>query len=164
MPHLTAWQSIRNAMAERSSSPKEPSELQSRSSSLGKEPLEKSHRSETEDDPVRFSQVARLKEYLELNIQVLQDQIEWNSHKIHKEDWLREQATTMTPIDKREIGTNTEPDEIVTSKQDNPYCLHCESRTHDIYQCRVPGKEKKDRLVTRARGNSRKFASTEIKT
>ena len=143
MPHLTAWQSIRNAMAERSSSPKEPSELWSRSPSFGKEPLEKSHQLEIEDDPVRFSHVARLKEYLKLNIQVLQDQIEWNSHKIHKEDWLREQATTMTPIVKREVGTNTEHEEIVTPKQDNPYCLHCESRTHDIYQCRVPGKEKK---------------------
>ena len=143
MPYLTAWQSIRNVMTERSSPLKEPSELRSRSSSVGKESLEKLHQLETENDPVRFSQVARLKEYLKLNIQVLQDQIEWNSHKIHKEDWLREQATTMTPIVKREMGTNTEPEEIVTSKQDNPYCLHCESRTHDIYQCRVPGKEKK---------------------
>ena len=103
-------------MAERSSPPKEPPELRSRSSSVGKESLEKLHQLETENDPVRFSQVARLKEYLKLNIQVLQDQIEWNSHKLHKEDWLREQATTMTPIVKREMGTNTEPEEIFTSK------------------------------------------------
>ena len=31
--------------------------------------------------PSRFSQVARLKEYVQLNIKVLQDQIDWNSQK-----------------------------------------------------------------------------------
>ena len=159
MPYLTGWQSIRDAMTERSSSPKGPTRFWSRSSSPEKESLEKFNQSlnqsEAEDDPVRFSQVACLKEYLKLNIQVLQDQIEWNSQKIHKEEWLREQGTTITPIVRREIGTNTESDKIVTSKLENPsdkivtsklenpYCLHCESRTHNIYQCRIPGKEKK---------------------
>ena len=38
--------------------------------------------------PSRFSQVARLKEYLQLNIKVLQDQIDWNSHKINSDDLL----------------------------------------------------------------------------
>ena len=55
------------------------------------------HTSRTHDpptnDPVvpsRFSQVAHLKEYLQLNIKVLQDQIDWNSQKIHADELLLE--------------------------------------------------------------------------
>ena len=47
--------------------------------------------------PSRFSQVACLKEYLQLNIKVLQDQINWNSHKINSDELLRDQGTSMTP-------------------------------------------------------------------
>ena len=36
--------------------------------------------------PNRFSQVVRLKEYLQLNIKVLQDQIDWNLEKIQADE------------------------------------------------------------------------------
>ena len=55
---------------------------------------------EDEGNPVRFSQVARLKEYLQSNIQILQEQIEWNTHMRQVETQLREQGTTMTPTTK----------------------------------------------------------------
>ena len=45
----------------------------------------------------RFSQVACLKEYLQLNIKVLQDQIDWNSDKINSDDLVKEWGTSMTP-------------------------------------------------------------------
>ena len=51
---------------------------------------------EDEGNPVRFSQVARLKEYLQSNIQILQEQIEWNTHMRQVETQLREQGTTLT--------------------------------------------------------------------
>ena len=47
--------------------------------------------------PSRFSQIARLKEYLQLNIKALQDQINWNSHKINSDDLVKDQGTSMTP-------------------------------------------------------------------
>ena len=58
--------------------------------------------------PSRFSQVAHLKEYLQLNIKVLQDQIDWNSHKINSDEFLRDQGTSMTPRMRTERGINTE--------------------------------------------------------
>ena len=55
---------------------------------------------EDESNSVRFSQVAHLKEYLQSNIQILQEQIEWNTHMKQAEMQLREQGTTMTPTTK----------------------------------------------------------------
>ena len=58
--------------------------------------------------PSRFSQVAHLKEYLQSNIKILQDQIDWNSHKLHTEDLVKDQGTSMTPKVQMERGVNTE--------------------------------------------------------
>ena len=90
MQYLGNWQSIKNVLE-----PKSESHLQTNShhpveeidthlqqylheygacSPLAYNPLAPS-------TPSRFSQVARLKEYLQLNIKILQDQIDWNSHK-----------------------------------------------------------------------------------
>ena len=61
------------------------------------------------NEPVRFQHVARLKEIMETNIKVLQDQVEWNHQRIHEGELLREQGTSMTPVRMREQGINTSP-------------------------------------------------------
>ena len=94
--------------------------------------------------PSRFSQVAHLKEYLQLNIKVLQDQIDWNSQKIHPDELLREQGTSMTPKVHIERGTNTERDSLVESahEEETPFCFHCLTHGHKVYRCTKPGRER----------------------
>ena len=94
--------------------------------------------------PSRFSQVACLKEYLQLNIKVLQDQIDWNSHKINSDELLRDQGTSMTPKMRIERGTNTERDSLIEdAHQDKtPFCFHCLTHGHKVYRCTKPGKER----------------------
>ena len=94
--------------------------------------------------PSRFSQVAHLKEYLQLNIKVLQDQIDWNSQKIHPDKLLREQGTSMTPKMHIERGTNTERDSLVESahEEETPFCFHCLTHGHKVYRCTKPGRER----------------------
>ena len=61
------------------------------------EPLTSSGDSPKLSPPSRFSPVYHLKEYLKTNIQILQDQIDWNNEKLMTEDnsfW--EQGTGMT--------------------------------------------------------------------
>ena len=69
---------------------------------------------EDEGNPARFSQVACLKEYLQSNIQILQEQIEWNTHMRQVETQLREQGTTMTPTTK--VNRSTSMDESIVNK------------------------------------------------
>ena len=94
--------------------------------------------------PSRFSQVARLKEYLQLNIKVLQDQIDWNSQKVHADKLLREQGTSMTPKMHVEKGTNTERESLVEStlEEEMPFCFHCLTHGHKVYRCTKPGRER----------------------
>ena len=94
--------------------------------------------------PSRFSQVACLKEYLQLNIKVLQDQIDWNSQKIHPDELLRDQGTSMTPKMHIERGTNTERDSPVesTHEEEIPFCFHCLTHGHKVYRCTKPGRER----------------------
>ena len=94
--------------------------------------------------PSRFSQVARLKEYLQLNIKVLQDQMDWNSQKIQANELLREQGTSMTQKIHIERGTNTERDSLIESlhKEETPFCFHCLTHGHKVYRCTKPGKER----------------------
>ena len=94
--------------------------------------------------PSRFSQVAHLKEYLQLNIKVLQDQIDWNSQKIHADELLREQGTSMTPKMHMEKGTNMERDSLVesTREEETPFCFHCLTHGHKVYRCTKPGRER----------------------
>ena len=94
--------------------------------------------------PSRFSQVAHLKEYLQLNIKVLQDQIDWNSHKINSDELLRDQGTSMTPKMQIERGTNTERDSLLegTHEDETRFCFHCLTHGHKVYRCTKPGKER----------------------
>ena len=94
----------------------------------------------------------RLKEYLQSNIQILQEQIEWNDRMKQVEMQLREQGTTMTPIMKVNRGTSMNETTVAKSLPEALYCLHCTEWGHDIYQCQVPGKRKKDILVKTTRG------------
>ena len=89
--------------------------------------------------PSRFSQVARLKEYLKLNIKVLQDQIDWNSHKINSDKLLRDQG-----IERIERGTNTERDSLIEGahEDETPFCFHCLTHGHKVYRCTKPGRER----------------------
>ena len=99
--------------------------------------------SDGENDHVRFSQVAHLKEYLQSNIQILQEQIDWNSHKTRIEKQLKEQSTSMTLTTKRDKSTSTNGSLGDTPVSETPYCLHCDTQGHDIYQCSIPGKREK---------------------
>ena len=94
--------------------------------------------------PSRFSQVACLKEYLQLNLKVLQDQIDWNSHKINSDELLRDQGTSMTPKMRIERGTNTERDSLIEGahEDETPFCFHCLTHGHKVYRCTKPGKER----------------------
>ena len=94
--------------------------------------------------PTRFSEVARLEEYLQLNIKVLQDQIDWNLQKIQADELLREQGISMTPKMHIKRATNTERDSLVESlhKKETPFCFHCLAHGHKVYRCTKPGKER----------------------
>ena len=94
--------------------------------------------------PSRFSQVACLKEYLQLNIKVLQDQIDWNSHKINSDELLRDQGTSMTPKMQTERGVNTERESLLESahEEEAPFCFHCLTHGHQVYRCTKPGQER----------------------
>ena len=96
-----------------------------------------------ERNPSRFGHVECLKEYLQSNIQILQEQIEWNDRMKQVEMQLREQGTTMTPIMKVNHGTSMNETTVEKSLPEALYCLHCTEWGHDIYQCQVPGKERK---------------------
>ena len=96
-----------------------------------------------ESNPSRFGHVECLKEYLQSNIQILQEQIEWNDRMKQVEMQLREQGTTMTPIMKVNHGTSMNETTVEKSLPEALYCLHCTEWGHDIYQCQVPGKERK---------------------
>ena len=98
----------------------------------------------------RFSPVFRLKEYLKTNIQILQDQIDWNNEKFKTADnSFREQGTGMTPkvmVD-QETSVNdfslSEPyNDTHVRKQSLQQCIHCFKKGHTVYECDKPEKEK----------------------
>ena len=49
----------------------------------------------------------------------------------------------MTPTTKRDKSTGTNGSLGDTPVSETPYCLHCDTRGHDIYQCSIPGKREK---------------------
>ena len=145
MRYLGNWQSVRDVLEPRSdghhctNSCCPPGEINTH--------LQQNiHACRTNDPsvPSRFSQVACLKEYLQLNIKVLQDQIDWNSQKIHSDKLLREQGTSMTPKMYIERGTNTERDSLVESahEEETPFCFHCLTHGHKVYRYTKPGRER----------------------
>ena len=73
----------------------------------------------------------------------MQHQIDWNLQKIHVDELLREQGTSMTPKINIERGTNTERESLIDSfnKEETPFCFHCLTHGHKVYRCNKPGKE-----------------------
>ena len=89
------------------------------------------------NEPVRFQHVARLKEIMETNLKVLQDQIEWNHQRIHEGELLREQGTSMTPVRMREQGMNTSPSlaGISPTPSEQLGCRYCGSDSTRDCRC-----------------------------
>ena len=111
MQYLTDWKSVRDvqinrALSEDRQQAHSPEGQQRSPPPVNYQPEGPIH-SDGENDHVRFSQVARLKEYLQSNIQILQEQIDWNSHKTRIEKQLKEQSMSMTPTTKRDKSTST---------------------------------------------------------
>ena len=113
-------------------------------------PLTSSGDSPKLSPPSRFSPVFHLKEYLKTNIQILQDQIDWNNEKLMTEDnSFREQGTGMTPKVMVDQGTSVndfplpEPhNNTHARKQSLQQCIHCFKKGHTVYECDKPEKEK----------------------
>ena len=144
LPHL---QSIRDAQVYQGRAKSNPaptlSQIEGSETSQGSEPRTHSGGSSLSsildsdvNQPVRFQQVARLKEIMEMNLRVLQDQINWNHSKMHEEEPMKSQGTSMTPIGKIERGTNTNlsPLENSPTPQEQTGCRHCGSIS--IKDCR----------------------------
>ena len=138
MQFLTHLQSIRDAQAYKSKGKVESSEApqgsEARTPSRGS-----SQSSESDFDvnrPVKFQHVARLKEMMETNLKVLRDQIDWNESKINEGERTKSQGTSMTPVGKREKGTNTNfsLSESFPEPQEHAGCRHCWSSS--IKNCR----------------------------
>ena len=150
MRYLLNWQSVRDVLEPRSdghhcnNSCHTPSEINTHLQQNIHAHRTYSPPTNDPSVPSRFNQVAHLKEYLQLNIKVLQDQIDWNSRKIHSDKLLREQGTSMTPKMHRERGTNTERDSLVesTPKEETPFCFHCLTHGQKVYRCTKPGRER----------------------
>ena len=153
MQYLDNWQSIRNVLEPKNEShfrtnnyhPVEEidTHLQQNLHEYGvRSPL--AYNPSAPSTPSRFSQVAHLKEYLQLNIKVLQDQIDWNSHKINSDDLVKDQATSMTPKVQTEKGVNMERESFLerTQEEEAPFCFHCLTHGHQVYRCTKPGKER----------------------
>ena len=58
--------------------------------------------------PSRFSQVARVREYLKWNIKELQNAIDLHEPSVGQDPQSREQGTSMTPKVHRDTGVNTD--------------------------------------------------------
>ena len=154
MRYLGNWQSIRDVLEPRSDS-LQSTDLQINShhpvgeidTHLRRNLHEQRAYSLPTNDPSApsiFSQVAHVKENLQLNIKVLQDQIDWNSHKINSDEILRDQGTSMTPKMQTERGVNTERESLLESahEEEAPFCFHCLTHGHQVYRCTKPGKER----------------------
>ena len=149
MKYLDKWRSVKDILESRNddqncNSSYPPGEL---NTDLQHDILTSRTHDSPMNDPVvpsRFSQVASLKEYLQLNIKVLQDQIDWNSQKIHADELLREQGTSMTPKMHVEKGTNVERESLAESirEEEMPFCFHCLTHGHKVYRCTKPGRDR----------------------
>ena len=153
MQYLGNWQSIRNILEPKSEChpqlnsqyPVEEIDTHPQQSPHEYEArIPQAYNSSAPNTPSRFSQVAHLKEYLQLNIKILQDQIDWNSHKIHTEDLVKDQGTSMTPKVQTERGVNTEkePFKEMPQNEETQFCFHCLTHGHRVYRCAKPGKER----------------------
>ena len=150
MRYLSNWQSIRDVLEPRSdghprtNSHRPLGEIDTHLQQNLREHRMYSPPTNDPSAPSRFSQVACLKEYLQLNIKVLQDQINWNSHKINSDELLRDQGTSMTPKMRIERGTDTERDSLIEDahEDETPFCFHCLTHGHKVYRCTKPGRER----------------------
>ena len=145
MQYLSNWKSIQDvqinrALSEDRQQVHSPDGQQRSPPSLNYQPEGPIH---GENDHIWFNQVACLKEYLQSNIQILQEQIDWNSHKTCIEKQSKEQGMSMTPTIKRDKSTGTNESLGDMPLSETPYCLHCDTRGHDIYQCSILGKREK---------------------
>ena len=152
MKHLGGWTSIRNVL-ERNKHSLPAGNTISNSKGVNEcssEPLTSSGDSPKLSPLSRFSPVYHLKEYLKTNIQILQDQIDWNNEKLMTEDnSVREQGTGMTPKVMVDQGTSVndfplpEPhNNTRAKKQSSQQCIHCFKKGHTVYECDKPEKEK----------------------
>ena len=121
MQYLTHFQSIRNVQE-----PLGSLEGQTSSQNLH------GQAGVTHTEPVSRHQVTRLKEIMETNSRVLQDQIDWNHKKIREGERLRglhETGTSMTPIQKVEKSTSTSGlrSELSHPPLNRNYCVNCEA-------------------------------------
>ena len=150
MRYLGNWQSIRDVLEQRSdghprtNSHRPLGEIDTHLQQNLHEQRTYSLPTNDPSAPSRFSQVVCLKEYLQLNIKVLQDQIDWNSRKINSDELLRDQGASMTPKMGTERGTNTERDSLLEGAHEDeiPFCFHCLTHGHKVYRCTKPGKER----------------------
>ena len=85
-------------------------------------------------------QVSRLKEIMETNLKILQDQIDWNHEKIQEGERVKEQGTSMTPIRRNEKSTSMSG--LDTNSLHSPLyqnqnnCQHCGAEDLQNCQCR----------------------------
>ena len=150
MRYLHNWQSVRDVLEPRSkghpwtNSHHPPGEINTHLQQNLHEHRTYSPPTNDPSAPSKFSQVAHLKKYLQLNIKVLQDQIDWNTQKIHSDKLLRDQGTSMTPKMQIKRGTNTERDSLIESahEEETPFCFHCSTHGHKVYRCTKPGRER----------------------
>ena len=140
MQFLTHFQSIRNVQEQQSRSTEKTSGQTNQGAYVQRTPTQPppSFPNQYSPDEVEVTreelasrhQVSRLKEIMETNLRVLQDQIDWNHEKIREGERVRElkeQGTSMTPRKRDEKSTNTSGLDVNSLKPplEQNYCTNC---------------------------------------